>query len=576
MKKESFAVETEAGKATTRRAALMRVGSTSSVALTVIVGGYALGLAGDSMPVPIWVWVAMVFAALLAGVLGCLEIYVGITGARAEEKRLRQRILAQIFAATALPKNAEAEFDSPRLVQMMTDNVERMTEFRQQYWGSTKAALITPFLVLTYILLAIDWRLGLGMAIGFPFVPLLVGGFLHIFRRVSAASRNERALLTSQYLDALRNLTAVRLFGAGPRLEKALKKQGEKNRVAIMRLLAGNQIVIIVLDGVFSLFLIVWSVFLTTKGIDAGHLSATDAVTTMFLLVLLLEPLTQVAGFFYVGMGGMAAQRAIREYLASHAEQESLEHVSHGARGIDGKHQTPSIINTGREVVAIGSSDTAILVKDLCYDYGRGEVLHNVNLAVPRGTKTAIIGPSGSGKTTLLSVLRGSLPLQAGTVVIDGHDLRDLPVGEIRALAATVSQSTWLFNGTVADNLRIANQDATTDQMWEALEAAKLADDVRAMPLQLDSPVGEQGAFLSGGQAQRLSIARALLSGRKILFFDEPTSQVDLESEARIIDAIAGIGDEVAILLITHRHSLLTVADTVLEMADGQLQQVVG
>ncbi|QRV03003.1 ATP-binding cassette domain-containing protein [Arcanobacterium phocisimile] len=504
-------------------------------------------------------WIFAVVAALVAGVFGILEIVSGVSHARAEEKRIRRRILTHIFTSESLPKNDSDQFSSAKLIQLMTDNAERLTDFRQQYLGSTLAALLTPVLLVGYIAVGVDLWLGLGMAISIPLVPLLVGGFMRVFRGVSARSRAERAKLTTQYLDAIRNLTAVRLFGAGPRLETTLRAQGEKNRRAIMRILAGNQIVIIVLDGVFSLVFICWSVLLISWGIDAGRIDITEALTALFLLVLLLEPLNQVAGFFYIGMGGIAAQRAIKRYLEQHPLPEAQAGVESAA---DTSH------------AAIDPADTHLIdVHDVTYDYGRGEVLHNARLHVDAGEKVAVMGPSGAGKSTLLGLLKGSLPMQEGSITISGKALANLSPAEIRKLAASVSQTTWLFTGTIADNLRLVHKNATEEDMWAALERAHVAHDIRRMPEGLNTDVGERGSRLSGGQAQRISLARAFLSGRDIVFLDEPTSHVDVESEAHIIDAIEQIGEELTVVMVTHRDALLRIADKLYTVTDGTVTE---
>ncbi|VEI13316.1 ABC transporter ATP-binding protein/permease [Trueperella bialowiezensis] len=552
-------VGTAGGRATTRTVMLVRIGSAIATAVAVVMLGQAIGTYAANAGANVTSWLAgAVCAGLVAGALAGAELIIGTTGARREEKQLRRQILHTAFEATTLPKNAEEDSDSGALITMATQNAEKMTEYRQQYWGSTKAALLVPVLVVAYIAAAIDWRLGLGMAVAVPIIPVLVIGFLVVLRKVSKQSRQERARLTTQYMDALRNLTVIRLFGAGPRLEKKLAQQGERNRGAIMRLLAGNQRVIIVIDGALSLVMICWSVFLISQGVQRGTIDVTGAVTAMLLLVLLLEPLTQLAGFFYIGMGGIASEKIIGAYMGREQAKQAaaIRPKSAGDAG------------AGR------GSTRAVELRDITYDYGRGEVLHGVSLSLDYGEKAAIIGRSGAGKSTLLSILRGSLPLQGGAAYVGGQDLGALSAPDIRSLSATVSQSTWLFSGTIADNLRIANEHATEAEMWEALAAAHVADDVRNMPLGLDTEVGERGAQLSGGQAQRVSLARALISGRKILFLDEPTSQIDLASEAAIIDAIGELGPEYALLIVTHRHSLLEIADTVYEMADGTIHRL--
>lgn len=197
----------------------------------------------------------------------------------------------------------------------MTDNVERMSEYRQVYLGATIAAIGVPFLTLGYVAL-LDPLLGLGIMAACPLVPLAVWAFMRLFRKVSANSRRERARLSVQYLDALRNLIPIRLLGAGKRIEDRLRAQGEANRRAIMRLLAGNQVVIIVLDGALSLLLICWAVYLIGSRLAAGAITPGEAMSVALLLTLMLEPMLQVAGFFYIGMSGKASQRAIARQLS--------------------------------------------------------------------------------------------------------------------------------------------------------------------------------------------------------------------------------------------------------------------
>jgi len=379
-----------------------------------------------------------------------------------------------------------------------------------------------------------------------PLVPLAVWAFMRLFRKVSANSRRERARLSVQYLDALRNLIPIRLLGAGKRIEDRLRAQGEANRRAIMRLLAGNQVVIIVLDGALSLLLICWAVYLIGSRLAAGAITPGEAMSVALLLTLMLEPMLQVAGFFYIGMSGKASQRAIARQL--------------------------SRIPADRPATAVAKpTEAAISIQGIHHDHGRGPVLKGLDLDVPRGAKVAIMGSSGAGKSTLLSLLRGTLPIQQGAIVLDGQDLGAITPEQACQLSASVAQATWLFSGTVADNLRMAKPEASEEELWTALRRAHVAEEVRRMPRGLDSDVGERGQLISGGQAQRLSLARAFLSDRRILLLDEPISQVDAVSEAAIIDALKEIGPNWTVLVVTHRHSLLAVADSAHQLRDGVL-----
>lgn len=199
-------------------------------------------------------------------------------------------------------------------------------------------------------------------------------------------------------------------------------------------------------------------------------------------------------------------------------------------------------------------------------------MLTDVDLEVPAGQRLAVVGPSGAGKSTLLALLAGDLLPTSGTVSINGTRSSAATADEVRGASALVTQSTWLFTGTIADNLRLADPDATPERMWWALEAANLADEVRAMPQGLETAVGERGMSLSGGQAQRLSLARAFLADRPLLLLDEPTSQVDLASEAQIVEAIERLAAGRTVVTVSHRAGALTACDRVVTVENGGLR----
>ncbi len=184
-----------------------------------------------------------------------------------------------------------------------------------------------------------------------------------------------------------------------------------------------------------------------------------------------------------------------------------------------------------------------------------------------------ILGPSGGGKSTLLKALKGDIVPISGDIHVDGVPLTLATRSTVRSRSALVAQTTWLFTGTIASNLRLGRADATDDELWEALRLVDLAGFVERAPLGLDTPVGERGLALSGGEAQRLSLARAFLSGRDLLLLDEPTSQVDLHSEHAIQNALEEMSGSRTIVLVTHRPSMAREADSTCHMRDGVLTQ---
>ena len=510
-------------------------------------------------------WLAAGFFAC-AGVCATAE-RVGSTGAaRAEERRLRGLLLERTFtlARTGTP----TPYTAGRLLPLLTDSVERITNYRQGYVGTTIGALLAPFLTLAFIGVAIDPVIGFGVMAALPLIPAGIGLFFRFFRRASSESRRARDTLVDSYLDAIRNMTTIRLFNAGERIEADLARRGETNRRAIMRMLAGNQIVIIVMDGLVGLLLICLTAGLTTA--RAAHLAPWQALAVALLAVVLLEPLSQVAGFFYIGMGGRAAQKAITRYL-SIAPRGGNDGAAAAPRTLANDGALPS----GSAARPAGEAPL-ITVTNAAVNYGREEVLTSANLRVERGERLAIVGVSGAGKSTLLALLRGALRPQAGSVQVAGVrvDAGSGDLAQVRARSAVVAQTTWMFTGTIADNLRLARPDATAQQMWDALERAQVAEDVARMPAGIDTYLGEDSALISGGQAQRISLARAFLAGRTLLLLDEPTAQVDMESEDRICAALAALGPEYTRIMVTHRPALAALADRVVRVRAVILEEV--
>ena len=501
-------------------------------------------------------------AVLAAAVSGACQIVVEIlsrTSAAREEGRLRSRLLAHLFD---LGPARAADLRSGSTVSLLTDGAERVALYRQTFLAPTAAAFASPALVLALLAVVIDPLPCLVLLVAVVLVPGFIIALHLKVRRSSSGSRRARTRLAGAYLDAIQGLTTLTLARAAARTAADLRRAGEDNRRAVMGLLAGNQLVILVTDCLFSLFFIAAAAGMALVRLRAGAIDVGDALALVLTSFVLLEPLDRVGAFFYVGMGGLANQRAMRRVLGARRAP--------GAAPDDG---APAVPPGGRDDAAPALSLRRVTASWAGNGAG-AVVLSDVDLTVARGEHVALIGPSGAGKSTLLALASGDLLPAAGTVRVGGIASTAATQDEVRAAGALVAQSTWLFAGTIADNLRLADPTATPERMWRALERANLAQEVRLMPAGLDTVVGENGLGLSGGQAQRVSLARAFLADRPLLLLDEPTSQVDLAGEAQIIEAIDRLAAGRTVLTVSHRAGALTGADRVIRVADGALTPV--
>ena len=469
-----------------------------------------------------------------------------------EEAHLRRLTLAHLLG---LGPARAADVRSGATASLLTDGAERVALYRQTFLAPTLAAAAAPLLVLIELAAFVDVVPALVLAAAVIVVPVFIAWCHSRLRASSSDSRRARMRLAAEYLDAIQGLRTLTLARAAERTSARLRLEGESNRRAVMGLLAGNQLVILLTDGLFSLFLITVAAGLALVRLSSGAIDISDALAIVLTSYVLLEPLDHVGAFFYVGMAGMANQRAIRRILSR-----------------------PLPRSTARPGAAASSpaaaQSSSIVLDDVEAAWDADPVLEGVNLSVRRGESLAVVGPSGAGKSTLMAVLAGNLLPSGGSVRVEDTELSAATQDEVRSASALVAQTTWLFTGTIADNLRLAQPYATPSQMWQALEVARLDKEVALMPEGLETQVGEAGLGLSGGQAQRLSLARAFLADRPVLLLDEPTSQVDLASEAAIVESLEQLAQGRTVVTISHRVGALTAADRTVRVEGGTVHEV--
>lgn len=520
---------------------VVRAAALSVAALTV--GGVADAAVRGDLP-------AMRAGLLPAGVLVLVAALAAAAGvllvARQEGREDVGWRSAVARALLSGPVVSEARAGAT--VEALTGAVGRVAGYRAGFLGPTLGAFAAPVVVLVVLAVGVSPMLAAALAGFVVLVPLLLVAFMRVFRSANKAFGRASARLSAYYLESVAGLGTLAVLGAAGRRAEALARVSERLRVETMALLRRNLLVIVVTDATFGLGMVTVAVALALAGLRDGRLSAGQVLAVLLMTVLLVEPVDKLGRSFYVAMAGRAQETRLRELIA----------------------RAPQPIEAS-DLLPAGHAAPALSVRDLLVRRGEREVLRVERLDVPAGARVALVGPTGAGKSTLALVLQGLLEPDAGQVLIDGAVST---AAQRRALVATVAQRTYLFTGSIAQNLRLAAPGAEDAVLWDVLERARLAPEVRAMPGGLETQVGEGGLALSGGQAQRVSLARAFAKDAPVLVLDEPTADLDSVTRGLVEASLAELAAHRTVVTVEHRLVGTLDADLVAVVEDGRVSDV--
>lgn len=443
---------------------------------------------------------------------------------------------------------------------LLTGGVERIAEYRAEFLGPALAAFTAPALVLLMLGSFVDPIIAVVLLVLVLLVPVLVRFFLKRFRGPTAAYRRLAGAATAKFQEVLRSLGGLVLLGAEDAGRRSVAEAAAALRVQAVALLRRSQLMILVNDALFSLVMITSAVGLALWRFQDGVITPGDFLAVVLLTTLLYEPIDKLGRSFYVAMAGRTQQGLFTQTLSTPGQSTPS---APGETAAQSPAQPPA------ETSARTTTQTTELLRleDLGVDRGAERVLRGVTLSVTRGAAIAVVGPSGAGKSTLAQVLQGLIPHATGELLLDG---RPADSTALQQAAVTVAQKPFIFSGTVAENLRLAQPEATDDQLWEVLTQARLDAEIAAKPRGLATQVGEDGGALSGGQIRRLAIARALLSGAKLLILDEPTADLDRRAERLVDETLRGLAGDHTLILIAHRLATTRWADQVLVLEAGE------
>jgi ABC-type multidrug transport system fused ATPase/permease subunit len=349
-------------------------------------------------------------------------------------------------------------------------------------------------------------------------------------------------------------MSTLKMFNEGERRGQEMEAGNEVQRKLTMKLLAVAQFQFVFLELGFALFSTAVAMGVSLYRWSGGHMSPGEVVACVLLSLEFSRTLLLIGEFFFAGALGREVAAKVVEFLDEKAPVSSGE---------------------GRHPAAAPGKPVRIEFRDVTFTYPGADrpALANVSFTLQPNETVALIGKSGSGKTTVTNLLLRTLEPDSGEILFDGLPEKELALDWIRQQIALVPQDPFLFYGTIAENLRVAKADATEEELIAATKAAELYDFVSRSPDGFNTRVGDQGLALSGGQAQRLAIARAFLKNAPIVVLDEPTSQIDVETEALLNRALQRLTANKTVLLIAHRLSTIEQADRILVLDGGRLAE---
>ncbi|GAA0936419.1 ABC transporter ATP-binding protein [Nonomuraea longicatena] len=501
--------------------------------LTAALAALAEGRHGDTVPLLAWALAVIAVRAALLWARACVTAWAGAL----VKARLRDRLVERLGRLGPAYLTGTR---TGRLQTTLVDGVEGLEAYFSRYLPQLAVTCCVPVALVGWL-----FTVHAGAA---AVLAAAVAGVLVIPRfwdatllRRGRSRWTAFADLAADYLEATQGMATLRAFGAVRRLGDRLAERAHLLYVTTMRQLR----VSLVEKGV--------STFLIQAGTAGAVLAAArpgDAWGVFAILLVTVEcfrPVRELSEHWHAGYLGITAVDGLRDLLSAR----------------------PPVRDTGTGT-RVGAAPE-IVFDDVAFTYpgARRPAVHGVSFTVGRGQTVALIGPSGAGKSTLAALLQRHVDPDRGAVRIDGVDLRELSLDALRAGIAVVAQDTYLFHGSVADNLRLARSEASDEDLAAAARAAGAHGFVSALPQGYDTVLGERGATLSGGQRQRLAVARALLADAPVLLLDEATSHVDVQGE----EALAGLRRGRTCLLIAHRLSSVRDADRIVVLEEGTVAE---
>lgn len=540
---------------------LLRYFSESKKAIAQVVGLKCLLLVLNSLATGLLVYALRLFFTesvwqrpLCFAVIGSFVIYLSRFFVAKKEVRLayrasasvkekmRSRLFQKLMGFGVYYKE---RVRSAEAVQIIGEGIDQLEIYFSAYLPQFFYSMIAP-VFLFFLIGSMSWTVAIVLLIGVPLIPLAIALIQTFAKKTFAKYWTEYTDVGDEFLENLQGLTTLKIYGTDPYRHRQMEKSAEAFRVQTMRVLTMQLNSIIVMDfvayGGAAIALVV-----CLKACMAGHLDFFDALFILLLSADYFLPMRQLGSFFHIAMNGMAAADRMFDLLDLEEEED------------------------GTLAMALEADRLAAKNLSLSYD-GEKNALDDLSFEIKGPQLVGIVGPSGSGKSTLAAVLSKQLKGYGGSLAFCGVELSHTKEKSLLDHVTYLGAESYIMGGSVRELLAMANPRATVAAMWDSLERVNLKEYFAAED-GLNTIIQSGGSNLSGGQRQRLSLAMALLHDTPVYIFDEVTSNIDVESEEKIVGEIRTLAETRLVLFISHRLANVKDAGRLMVLDNGRLAE---
>lgn len=461
---------------------------------------------------------------------------------KSAKKTLRNKIYSKLLR---LGSSYNSKVSTSEVVQMSVEGVDQLDIYFASYLPQFFYSMIAP-ITLFVVLCFINWQSALILLGCVPLIPISIALVQTFAKKLLSKYWGQYTALGDTFLENLQGLTTLKIYQADAKKNEEMNVEAEHFRKITMKVLTMQLNSISIMD-IVAFGGAAAGIVMAVSQLAAGNIDFAGCIIIILLSADFFIPMRQLGSFFHIAMNGMAASDKIFHLLDLEEPQEKTKTVPNH------------------------NCDIACSHVGFRYNEER-EILKDINVQFPQGSFTAIVGESGCGKSTLGGILMGRNAPYQGHITIGGVELSEIEESNLMQTITYISHNSYLFKGTVRDNLLMGDSNATDEQMWHVLEQTKLAAFLRSEQ-GLDTLLLEKASNLSGGQCQRLALSRALLHNSPIYIFDEATSNIDVESEDDIMEQIYHLAKTKTVILISHRLANVVQADHIYVMKHGSITE---